>query len=192
MNILILNGGPEGERGALHRAIRESAEAELRGRGHTVTAFDLAGMSVKPCLGCFACWLKHPGLCVFKDDQEGVVKAMATSDTAIWITPITFGGYAPALKNSLDRSIPAILPFFIKFHGEIHHPSRYPKRRRLAVFGTRPSPDPGAERIFEDLVRRNALNLNSEEPRTAVLYENTNAAEIPGRVRELLRAAEAL
>ncbi len=192
MNILILNGGPQGERGALPRKIRESVEEELRGRGHAVSAFDLAGMTVKPCLGCFACWLKHPGLCAFKDDQEGVVKAMATSDTEIWITPITFGGYAPALKNSLDRSIPAILPFFIKIHGEIHHPSRYPKRRKLAVVGTRPAPDADAERIFEDLVRRNALNLNSEEPRTAILYETMNAAEIPARVRDLLRATEAL
>ncbi|MHB8093358.1 MAG: NAD(P)H-dependent oxidoreductase [Candidatus Aminicenantales bacterium] len=192
MNILILNGGPQGERGALPRKIRESIEEELRGRGHAVSAFDLAGMTVKPCLGCFDCWLKHPGLCALKDDQEAVTRGQAQNDVSFWITPITFGGYAPALKKSLDRSISVALPFFIRHHGEIHHPSRYPKDRKLAVIGTRPAPDPDAERIFEDLVRRNALNLKIEDPRTTVIHENADAAEIPGRIRELLRAVEVL
>ena len=56
MNMLILNGGPADGRGAFHRRISELAKNEGRSRGFAVTAFDLDGLDIKPCRGCFACW----------------------------------------------------------------------------------------------------------------------------------------
>lgn len=190
MNILILNGGPSGGRGGTCRMIRETVENEARARGFAVTAVDLDGMTIKPCRGCFACWLKHPGLCAIKDDEELILKAMAGSDAQVWITPVTFGGYSPALKKALDRSIPNILPFFVKIHGEVHHPQRYEGRRSLLAFGALPSPDAEAERIFHSLVQRNALNLGSVMTESRVFYDRAEEAGIAEQVKELLEAAE--
>jgi multimeric flavodoxin WrbA len=190
MNVLILNGGPLNGRGATCRNIKEAVASEAQVKGWNVTAYDLDGLNIKPCRGCFACWLKHPGTCAIKDDEELILKAMAGSDVQVWITPVTFGGYSAALKKSLDRCIPISLPFFTKRQGEVHHPLRYEKRPSLLALGAGHSPDAEAERIFHGLVRRNAINLDAARAGSHVFQEGTEAAEIAGRVKELLDAAK--
>jgi multimeric flavodoxin WrbA len=186
--MLILNGGPRDGRGASCRKIAETVAGESRAKGWNVTAYDLDGLNIKPCRGCFACWLKHPGTCAIKDDEELILKAMAGSDAQVWITPVTFGGFSPALKKALDRSIPNILPFFVKVHGEVHHPQRYKNRRIFVAFGTLASPDAEAERIFHNLLQRNALNLGSVITESRVLYEGAEGAGVAGLVEGLLQA----
>jgi multimeric flavodoxin WrbA len=190
MNAIILNGGRGNGRGAACQKIKDATVKEFQSRGWAVRAFDLDAMSIKPCLGCFACWLKHPGTCAIQDDAAGYLRAFIASDAAVWITPVTFGGYSSALKKALDRTIPTILPFFIKTRGEIHHPQRYEKRRKLLAFGTLPETDAKAERIFSNLVQRNAINMNPLKTDACVVYENAGDAEVAARVKELIRAAE--
>lgn len=189
MNALILNGAPAGRRGAAGRAIAETTAAEVRALGGTAAVFDLDGLDIKPCRGCFACWLKHPGICAIKDDEESILKAWPSADIAVWITPVVFGGYGPALKKALDRIIPGILPFFIKTHGEIHHPPRYPRRRSFLVFGTLNEADAEAERVFDNLVQRNAINIGSVMAASRVFRESAPPAEWTGTVKELLAGA---
>lgn len=190
MNVLILNGGPSNGRGATSRGIADETERKARAKGFSVSRFDLDGLDIKPCRGCFDCWVKHPGTCAIKDDEEPILRAMATSDILVWITPISFGGYGAMLKKALDRSISFALPLFIKLHGEIHHPRRYERRQRLLVFGTLPSAEAESEGIFHDLVRRNAVNLHTVWTESRVLYEGANDAGKTGMVEELLTAAE--
>jgi multimeric flavodoxin WrbA len=163
---------------------------EAQTKGWNVTAYNLDGPNIKPCRGCFACWLKHPGTCAIKDDEELILKAMAGSDGQVWITPVTFGGYGPALKKALDRSIPNILPIFTKRQGEVHHPQRYDKRKRLLGFGTLPSPDAEAERIFHGLVRRNAINLDSIMTESRIFYDGIDEDTLSAAAKELLQTAE--
>jgi multimeric flavodoxin WrbA len=190
MNAIILNGGPADELGAACRKVRDAAAAAYLDRGWTVTSFDLDSLTIKPCRGCFACWLKHPGECAIKDDQEDYLKSYVASDAAVWITPVTFGGYSSALKKALDRTIPSILPFFTKRNGEIHHPGRYERRRRYVVFGILPHPDAEAEGIFRDLVARNALNMDALEARTAVLEDGLDESGIGRAVEAALDLKE--
>lgn len=189
MNILILNGSPADGHGAACRKVATAITDAARSRGHAVTTFDLDAMTIKPCRGCFACWLKHPGTCAIKDDQEPILRGLAQGDLLVWITPVTFGGYGSALKKALDRSIPILLPFFTTRHGEAHHPLRYEKRRALLVLGTRPGPDAEAERIFHHLAGRNALNLDSVHTASVVVHDG-EADGFAGRSKELLEAAE--
>jgi multimeric flavodoxin WrbA len=114
---------------------------------------------------------------------------MAASDLQVWITPVTFGGYAPALKKALDRFIPNILPFFTTRRGESHHPLRYQKRRGLIVLGNMPAADPESEGIFHHLVGRNALNLDSVLTASHVFHDGEEDG-IAGRLKGLLQAAE--
>lgn len=188
MNVVVLDGSPRDSRGASARALAAETGALARSGGHDVTAFALDGLDIKPCRGCFACWVKHPGTCAIADDEEPVLRAMASADVLIWVTPVTFGGYAPALKKALDRFIPTILPFFVIRSGEVHHPPRYERRRSLLVLGTRPAPDAEAERIFHSLVGRNALNLDSVRTLSIVVHDG-EADGHKDRVSEFLAAA---
>jgi multimeric flavodoxin WrbA len=189
MNAVILNGGPGNRQGETCLMIKSAAARELEARGWAVKAFDLDSMSIKPCLGCFACWVKHPGTCALKDDEEQVLRAMAAEDLAVWITPVTFGGFSPALKKALDRSIPRVLPFFIRVGGEVHHPQRYPRARKLLVIGTLAGPDVEAGRIFRDLARRNGLNLQTDKTEAGIIDAGAAEAEVKALVRGLIRAA---
>ena len=190
MNAVIFNGSPANGQGTVSHRVREAAARELGSLGWTVKVFDLEAMNIKPCRGCFACWLKHPGTCAIQDDEEEILKAMASQDVALWISPVTFGGYASTLKKALDRAIPILLPFFIVMHGEIHHPQRYPRARRLLAVGTLEASNAEAERIFTTLVKRNALNLQAVRTESAFIYERTGDAEIAARIKNLIRAAE--
>jgi hypothetical protein len=57
--------------------------------------------------------------------------------------------------------IPILLPFFTRIGGEVHHPTRYGWEPRLAVIGVQAKPDPEAERVFRELVNRNAINMHA-------------------------------
>lgn len=183
---MLLNGASPGTRGAFCREVGKAAADEAGRRGWNLEAFDLEAMTIKPCQGCFGCWMKHPGLCAIRDGQEDVLKAMAASDIQVWTTPVTFGGYSAALKKSLDRAIPNILPFFIKIDGEIHHPQRYEKRRAILLLGTLPAPETESERIFHELARRNALNLGNAAVHSRIFYERGASANISAGVKSSL------
>jgi multimeric flavodoxin WrbA len=189
MNAIILNGGPANGRGAASRKIRDAAAREFESLGWAVKVFNLDGMTIKPCRGCFACWLKHPGTCAIQDDEEDYVRALVAGDATVWITPVTFGGYSSALKKALDRSIPVLLPFFVKVHGEIHHPQRYEKRRKILAVGTLPAADAEAERIFRELVQRNAANMNPLTTDACVVDELADDAQVTARVKDIIRTA---
>jgi multimeric flavodoxin WrbA len=152
-----------------------------------VAEFDLTALEIAPCRGCFDCWIKTPGLCFTRDAMDGVLRELARAEFAFWITPIAFGGYGYHLKKALDRSIPILLPFFIKIGGEVHHPLRYDVKRRLAVLGTLPAPDPESERIFHGLVARNSINLHAG---SVCLVLQGNAAD--GRWEDKLDGLAAL
>jgi multimeric flavodoxin WrbA len=188
MNVLILNGGPGGGRGTSSRAAAAAVASAARAKGHDVTVLDLDAMTIKPCRGCFACWVKHPGTCAIRDGQEPVLRAMAAADLQLWITPVTFGGYSSALKKALDRFIPNALPFFVTRQGEVHHPRRYEKRRNLVVIGTLPGADPAAEAVFHKLARRNGLNLDSALTESLVVRDGEEDA-LAGQMDRLLAAA---
>ncbi len=186
MNALILNGGGAAKP---YRDIAERAEAWLAVRKIPAAYFDLTGMEIKPCRGCFACWTKTPGLCFQQDAMGSILPHLAKADVILWITPIAYGGYGFHLKKALDRSIPVLLPFFVKIGAEVHHPMRYGTEARLAAIGILPAADAESERIFGELVRRNSINMHARAL-SLVLHAGEENASWEGRLEPLLAGKE--
>lgn len=92
---------------------------------HQVNFFNLNDAQMEPCTGCFDCWTRTPGLCIFHDDATRFLKEEVNSDRVLYLCPVTWGGYSPSLKILQDRSLARVLPFFKNINGETHHPSRY-------------------------------------------------------------------
>ena len=186
MNALILNGGgsekPYGD-------ISGRAESWLAGRGIPAASFDLIGLDIKPCRGCFACWTKTPGLCFQQDAMINLIPLLAKADVILWITPIMYGGYGYHLKKALDRSIPILLPFFMKIGAEIHHPMRYGIEARLAAIGVLPDADAESERIFGELVIRYSINMHARSL-SFVLHAGEEKEPWEERLGPLLAAKE--
>ncbi len=184
MKAVFLKGSPPGGRDPLSNRAAAAVVARAKILGWEMKAFALAGMDIQPCRGCFSCWVKTPGRCVIQDDEEQVLGAAAASDRLIWLTPVTFGGYAPELKKALDRIIPILLPFFTRVRGETHHPLRYPRPRRLLAIGTLKQEDTESEGVFRRLVGRNALNMGDIDASTLVFSGDTSLADMERRLGE--------
>lgn len=142
--------------------------------GHDSRFVDASSLAVKPCLGCFGCWVKTPGTCVIADDGRAFAEALNPADLVVIVTRIPFGSYAPSVKRVLDRSIPVLLPFFTVHEGEMHHVQRSPRRRRVlhAPYG-----DYGPEELatFLGLARAHCDNMLS--PRAKRRFEYVGEPE---------------
>ena len=158
---LILDGGL-GD-GVDTRGAGMIADDLLRHDGWQVTRLTLREIDIAPCLGCFSCWIKTPGVCVMDDAGRDVARQMVHSDLLVYLTPLTFGGYSSELKKALDRSIPNISPFFRLVKGEVHHVKRYARYPRIVGIGvcSDDRADLDEEELFETLIHRNAINFHA-------------------------------
>jgi hypothetical protein len=184
MNATILNGALPGD--DFVDAVGAALQEHSLTAGWTATSWTLRDEKIAYCLGCFECWTKTPGLCRIDDAGREVAGGIIGSDLAIFLTPITFGGYSSELKKALDRMICLISPFFGKIDGEVHHRARYARYPDLLGVGVLPAPLPVQEQIFHTLVGRNAINLHAPAHSSTVVYRSGDPATAAASLRNTL------
>lgn len=98
--------------------------------------FEIINTNVKaaPCQGCFQCWTKNAGYCVYTDAFQHNGAMMGSSEHVVIVSKICYGGYSPCVKRFLDRGISDCLPFLTLRKGKTYHISRYPVKRNLTVY----------------------------------------------------------
>ena len=187
MKALVLDGSREGD--SLTPVAVLGMHSALAGRGADVEIVKLRELDIAPCTGCFGCWTRTPGECVFQDDSRDVLRSYIRSDVVVYATPVTFGGYSSLLKTTLDRVILSVLdPRFTVFGGEVHHRLRYPRYPKTVGLGTLPAADPEAERLFATLAARNGLNVH-QAAEAGVLVGTTDPASARAFAERLLERA---
>ena len=107
MNVLILNGSPNLDKGTTG-TITKTLEKGLNKTNPTISTKYVYKLNVNPCQGCFSCWSKTPGQCIHKDDVAKLLPLVADSDILILATPVYVDGMTGPLKTLLDRFIPLI------------------------------------------------------------------------------------
>ena len=115
---------------------------------------------IRPCIGCFGCWVKTPGRCVIHDGYEDMGRLIGSCSELEIISRCAYGGFSPFVKNVLDRSISYIHPYFTDRNGEMHHRSRYDNRLRMSVLFYGEDISPEVRETAQKLVSANAVNLN--------------------------------
>ncbi|MGA2386375.1 MAG: flavodoxin family protein [Candidatus Bathyarchaeia archaeon] len=187
MKAVIFNGAKEGD--LTLEAIEKAIVDQLTKAGWEVEPIELRSTQIAPCLGCFGCWVKTPGVCVINDAGRETTRKAIQSDLLVWLTPVTFGGYSSELKKALDRIIPILLPYFKVYHGQIHHQMRYTKYPNLLVIGTQ---EPGAdyEETFVALAERNMLNFRPPAHAVSVFQRDNDPKTVPAFVEEQLQKVE--
>lgn len=183
---LVLNGALRDDREV--DAVARDVAAELERHGWPAESVTLRDVPVAPCLGCFECWTRSPGVCRTRDAGRDLARAYVRSRLVAFVTRVTFGGYSSELKKAVDRLTCAGLPFFTWSGGEVHHRPRYRRRPALLGVGVLPEPAPAQERIFHELVRRNAVNLQPPAFASLVLVRRDGEERAP---EPLLRGAVA-
>ncbi len=171
----------------LASTLHEMVLSELGLAGFTAKPYILREKKIAPCMGCFGCWVKTPGICVIDDIAREIAREIVQSDVLVYLTPIVFGGYSSELKKALDRSISIILPFFQKIEGEIHHKARYDHYPNLLVLGYLDKPKPEYEKIFRFLVGRNAINMHNDKTLSEIMFKEEKNVTIRERIKVSVR-----
>ena len=187
MKAVILNGMEPGDHSLA--SVQDILVGAMKARNCEVKAFALHELDVRPCGGCFGCWLQTPGRCVMHDTDE-VAAAVAGSDLTVYLTPVTFGGYSSQLKKAVDHLIFLILPFFKTIDGETHHVPRYGKRANLLAIGVMPQHDAECEAVFTDLVEGNAVNMSAPRWAAGVIVEARGPDAGRRAIQDLLTEVE--
>jgi len=162
MRVTLLNGNPEVENEAFDRFAATLGEA-LGQRGHELRAFTLRDLDVRPCTGCFGCWVKRPGRCIVDDDMEAIRHAYMASDLVLFGSPVKMGYVSSLLKRSIDKLIPLLLPYALVEGGELHHLPRYEAYPRLGMLiGRGEDTDEEDLEIIRTIGEGQARNLKTE------------------------------
>ncbi len=174
MKILIINGNPAnsssagGASSTLGEYLNGLTES-LRERSLEVKSLSLADLKIHYCIGCFSCWLKTPGKCVFQDDMELILREILKSDLVIYAAPLSLGFLHSLLKKALDRTIPLVLPYIGIYKKECHHYLRYPKMPLLGILVEKEADTDGEDLdITYGVMKRLSLNM-----RTRLVFSGT-------------------
>lgn len=81
--------------------------------------------TLRPCIGCFGCWFKTPGICVLRDGYEDLGPKFSKCSELILVCRLVYGCVSPLVKTALDRALSYIHPNFVIRKGEMHHKRRY-------------------------------------------------------------------
>ena len=191
MKAILLDGSREnvttGER------VRAALLTELQAGGWDVEHILLREQKIGNCAGDFFCWVRSPGICNVDDDNRDIAETIVHSDLAVYLTPITFGGYSSELKCMVDHQIQNISPFFARVNGETHHQKRYKKYPDFLAVGWQEQPDTQAAAVFRHLAGRNAINFYAKTAVTAVVPAGQSDPQLHAAARgwlEDLRAGK--
>ena len=167
--------------------LRAALRLALQKRHEHVGWTDVSAAKLGHCIGCFDCFARTPGVCRFKQDEgPALLRQLVHCDLVIRLTTLSFGGYNSAMKLVLDRSVPAVLPFFEMSEGDTHHVPRYAKRPRCVSIGLAAKPDEQEAALFKTLCIRNALNFAAPSFAAEVLNRGEAAEQMAEKIEQVL------
>lgn len=145
MKILVINGSPKGSRSNTYKlttAFLAGMKEEIKAADGAFEAEEIqvSQKNIHPCLGCFSCWNKTPGVCCIQDDMQEVIQKLLWADIAVWSFPLYYFTVPGGLKNLIDRQLPMVQPFMAEDKTQVgsgSHPSRYDmSSKRTVVIST--------------------------------------------------------
>lgn len=132
--ILMINASPRAEQGYTY-FLAEQLVKGMRKVCPQVKVVQLVRQSIRECRGCWYCWQKGRGRCLFEgeDDCRELLDSMQESDLILFAFPLYSDGVPSALKNFFDRKIATLEPFMTAGPLKTRHPRRIAKDQAMAV-----------------------------------------------------------
>lgn len=127
MKITIINGNPKLKTGKFDKYLSKLSSS-LKNNGNEVSMINLKNMKLNNCIGCYSCWVKTPGICIYKDDGPDILKQYINSDIVILSSPIIMGFISSSLKAMIERMIPLTHPYLYIHNDRMQHVQRYDKQ----------------------------------------------------------------
>ena len=122
----------------------------------------LGSVEIKACIGCWSCWLKTPGKCIYKDAMAECYSDYVNSDKVILLMDTAQGFINHHAKAFIDRTIPHYHPYIEIVDGECHHKARYERYPQLHFYFEDQSLNGEDAQVIEDYLYRTAYHFRSK------------------------------
>jgi multimeric flavodoxin WrbA len=161
MKITILNGNQYADNQSFDNYLVNLSNL-LKTNNHSSNILMLREMNIKYCTGCFDCWIKRPGECIFSDDSSSICREYINSDLVLFASPIIMGFTSALLKKANDKLVPLILYHQEFVLDEIHHKSRYRSYPQISlILEKEKDTDEEDIKIISDIYSRDAINMKA-------------------------------
>jgi multimeric flavodoxin WrbA len=100
--ILVIFGGPRKKN--TYEVVEKTEEEMKKLGGVEFEYLFLKEMDIKPCLGCFNCFIMGPEKCPLKDDRKMIEEKMHEANGVIFATPVFAMNMSGLMKTWLDRN----------------------------------------------------------------------------------------
>jgi multimeric flavodoxin WrbA/putative sterol carrier protein len=135
IGILAIQGSPRPKVSNTELLLHEFLKGAQHEGAETETIY-LKEKNIHPCLGCYTCWTKTPGVCVFKDDVAELLEKVKKCDLLVYATPLYNYNMTALMKAFQERLLPLLDPHLIKREGIYRHPQRYEVDRKMVLIST--------------------------------------------------------
>ncbi|MHA1186312.1 MAG: NAD(P)H-dependent oxidoreductase [Candidatus Heimdallarchaeota archaeon] len=142
--VFVFDSGPRNRKLSKTSFMVDQFIEGVEAAGAQVEYFKLKDYDIKDCTGCYTCWTKTPGQCIFKDDMSTLRMKYREADLIVFASPLYIFNVNGIMKRFLDRLLPIMKPYMvIDDHGFIKHPDRYPElgEQGFVVFSAAGFPD---------------------------------------------------
>lgn len=136
MKVLLLRGNPR--KTGYTQLLTDLFVQGLREADADLTDVDLSDASIRPCLGCYHCWLATPGKCVHRDDMDRLIPLLCEADVVVCATPLYFYTMSSCLKTFFERTLPVMRHGFADtpmgcVRNNIRSPELWQKKTLIAI-----------------------------------------------------------
>ena len=145
--------------------------------GKEIKTLDLADFSITRCTGCWHCWQKNDGECIFKDidDHYRLNSILDNSDMIIFAFPLYADGMPSKLKDYFERHVSSLHPYIMQGeYNTCHLLRRNKKNQSLALLSICGFPDEqhfdAVRSHFRPLAPNAPLLVAAELVRPAIMY----------------------
>jgi len=133
MKVLALNGSPRMKSSSTYHMMKPLL-AGMEAAGAQTEVIHIRSLKLKPCLGCYSCWVRTPGECVQKDGMAEALDKYNNADLVIFGTPLYVFTMTGIMKDFIDRLLPRLEPWLIphpQLDGLTGHPERFHKPEKM-------------------------------------------------------------
>ncbi len=124
MKILAIQGSPRPKTSNTGKILEQFLEG-ARSKGAETEIIYLKEKNIHPCVGCYTCWTKTPGVCVFKDDMPELLEKVQSANLLVYATPLYIFNVTALLKAFQERLLPLLDPHLVRQGDAYRHPKRY-------------------------------------------------------------------
>lgn len=132
--ITVIDGSPRGDDRSKTRMLAQAFIRGAESAGAQTEYITLRNLDIKPCCGCYTCWTKTHGVCIFNDDMPKILESIRDAELIVFASPLYYFSVTGIMKNFMDRMLPLMEPYMVKDgRGRVTHPKRFDKKQYFAV-----------------------------------------------------------